>query len=315
MFHSTFNASTYWLYNSRSSFVFTAFFLKAFHILSSVVNQSDPRRNPHRHPTLDASITHAYLIQFQSHTRVCLYCIFASIVAFTICGAWLANSTSFLNPGSIPSSWFNVSSFHFNILFFALSFRVRSLPSNSDSTSRFSDKSAYPWSILRRTSDSHCCSRNSFHLSYNVFFIAFGKSPETSRSHFDVKLVLILCASLSDIHDFSVMISIMDSRYFTTALSLAFNTLQSFATTALLGFPLSSNRSTYSSQFSSRSLWKGSLSRKSLDFIVFFVDNASYSCPIAFFSCWILSTYFCIFVSPSERMSLCIESLLGISCS
>lgn len=196
-----------------------------------------------------------------------------------------------------------------------MSFSVASFPSRSDSTSRFSDSSAYHWSILRSTSDVPCCSRNSFHLSYSVFFIAFGKSPETSRSPFDVKFVLMLCASLSEIRDFSVMISIMLSRYFTIALSFALNTLPSFATTALCGHFLSSSHSTYSSPFSLSNLWNGSLLRKSLDFIVFFVDRDSYSCPIAFFIWLILSTYFCILVSPSDKTSLWISSDVILSSS
>ena len=97
--------------------------------------------------------------------------------------------------------------------------------------------------------------------------------------------------------------------YFATALSFADNTLPSFATTALFGFPLSSSRSTYSSQFSLSNLWNGSLYRNCLDLIFFCVDNASYSFHIAFFSCWILSTYFCILVSPSDSTSLWISSL------
>ena len=115
VFQSTFRASTYWLYKSRSSLVLTALVFSAFHNLSKVVNPSDPRTNPHRHPTVDANITHAYLIQFHSHTRVCLYCVFAFIVLLTISGDCLVSSTNFFIPGRILSIWSSVSSSRFSI--------------------------------------------------------------------------------------------------------------------------------------------------------------------------------------------------------
>lgn len=143
VFQSTFSKSIYLLYKSRSSSFFHIFLLPAVHSLSNHTKANAaigiPRHpNMRAHHAVDPASTAIYLHQLVNRELASLYFIFASLTLFTIELDILVSSTRFFIPGKIASIWFRVSSSHFSILFFALSFRSHFLFITSSSNWIFS---------------------------------------------------------------------------------------------------------------------------------------------------------------------------------